>query len=619
MSGRTPIGDYGLIGDTRTAALVAPDGSIDWWCVPRFDDPPLFGRLVGGPEAGWFTLGPAEPVLVAGRAYRPDTVTLTTTWSVDGGELELADGFVAEVEGRFLPATVLVRRLCARGRTVRARLHLAPRFGYDRKPARRIARRAGGLVCEHGSIAVGVTSDGPTIEVDRPVDFDVHPGQPVTIVVTVAHHRPLIHVPPAVATADLTRDEAGWRAWAAGIEVTNHRDAAVRSLITLQLLTYSPSGAPVAAPTTSLPERIGGDRNWDYRYAWPRDASIGIAAFLGAGKPQEARAFLAWLLHASRLSRPRLPVLFTIDGRPGPRERVLGGWPGYAGSGPVRIGNGAAHQHQLDGYGWVLDAAWLLTDAGHRLYGETWRVAAGLADHVAATWTEADAGIWERRDDPAHHVHSKLMAWLALDRASRIASARGDRRRRRQRRWTDARDALAGDIRTRGFDTGHGAYVGAYGSAELDAAVLLPLLEFEPATNPRVVATIDAIHRRLGAGGPLLYRYPPGTDGLAGGEGAFLPCSFWLVQALARSGRPGEAAALFDELLALGGPLGLYGEEMDPSTGDHLGNYPQALTHAALVQAALALGDATLTDWMRGGQAAVAAPVPPSARHRESR
>ena len=605
MSGRVPIGAYGLIGDTRSAALVAPDGSIDWWCVPRFDNPPLFGRLVGGPEAGWFTVGPGETAAVAARAYRPDTATLITTWSVEGGELELADGLVAEIDGRFLPATVLVRRLSTRGRTVRTRLHLVPRFGYERQAARHTTRRGGALVWEHGNLAVAVTSDGPTIEVDRPVDFEVRPGEPVTIVVTVAHHRPLIVVPPAVATAELARDEAGWQAWAAGIEITEHRDVAVRSLITLQLLTYSPSGAPVAAPTTSLPERIGGDRNWDYRYAWPRDASIGIAAFLGAGKPQEARAFLAWLLHASRLSRPCLPVLFTLDGRPGPRETELPGWPGYANSRPVRIGNGAARQHQLDGYGWVVDAAWLLTHAGHALYGETWRVVAGLADQVAATRTEPDAGIWERRSAPAHHVHSKLMAWLALDRAIRIATARGDRRRSRHQRWTAARDTLAHDIRTRGFDIAHGAYTGAYGSPALDAAVLLPLLEFEPATSPRVIGTVDAIRRRLGAGGPLLYRYPPGTDGLRGSEGAFLPCSFWLVQALARTGRLGEAETLFDDLRTLGGPLGLYGEEMDPTTGEQLGNYPQALTHAALVQAALALGDTRATHQRTGDRSGV--------------
>jgi GH15 family glucan-1,4-alpha-glucosidase len=587
---RVPIGDYGLIGDTRSAALVSPAGSIDWWCVPRFDDPPLFGRLVGGDAAGWFSIGPGEPAVVTRRAYRPDTVTLTTTWAVDGGELDLVDGLVGEVSGRFLPTTVLVRRLVARGRGVRATLQVVPRFGYDRHPPARVGRRAGALVCEGGSLAVGITSDGPPVEPDRPVDVEVRPGSPLTIVLTAARRTALIIVPPDVAATQLDRDERGWRTWAAGITLDGHRDAAVRSLLTLRLLTYSPSGAPVAAPTTSLPERVGGDRNWDYRFAWPRDASIGVAAFLRAGKPREARAFLAWLLHASRLSRPDLPVLFTLDGRPGPPEAELGGWPGYAGSRPVRTGNGAVSQHQLDGYGWVVDAAWLLTAASHPLDGETWRAVASFADRVTLTWPEPDAGIWEMRAAPAHHVHSKLMGWLALDRAVRIGTARRDRRRGRLHRWARARDALAEDIRTRGFDPESGVYPAAYGSSELDAAVLvLPVIEFEPAGSAHVAATVDAIRRRLGAGGPLLYRYPPGTDGLAGGEGAFLPCSFWLVQALARTGRRDEAGEVFDELVARGSPLGLYAEEMDPDTGEQLGNFPQALTHAALVQAVLAL------------------------------
>lgn len=589
---QVPIADYGLIGDTRSAALVAPDGSIDWWCVPRFDDPPLFGRLIGGDDAGWFSIAPGEDAQMTSRAYRPDTVTLVTTWHVDGGELELVDSLVAEVEGRFLPGTLLVRRLVARGRAVRARIHIAPRFGYDRQPGRR-ARRAGALVCEAGDLAVAVTSDGPTPTADRPIDFEVDPDRPVTIALTASSRGALIIVPASVAAAEVAHDEARWRNWVAGIQTPGHREAMVRSLMTLRLLTYSPSGAPVAAPTTSLPERLGGERNWDYRYAWPRDASIGIAAFLAAGKPREARAFLAWLLHASRLARPRLPVLFTLDGRPGPPEVELDGWPGYAGSQPVRIGNGAASQHQLDGYGWVIDAAWLLTDAGHHLYGETWRAVAGFADRVAATWTEPDAGIWEQRAEPAHHVHSKLMAWLALDRATRIATARGDPHRRRTAGWTRARDALAADIRSRGFVPDERAYTAAYGTTELDAAVLiLPLLDIEPATSARVVGTVDAIRRQLSAGGQLLYRYPPGTDGLVGGEGAFLPCSLWLVQALALTARHDEAEALLDELIPLGGPLGLFGEEMDPVTGEHLGNYPQALTHAALVQAVLAIGDA---------------------------
>jgi GH15 family glucan-1,4-alpha-glucosidase len=592
---RVPIGDYGLIGDTRSAALVAPDGSIDWWCVTRFDDPPLFGRLVGGQGAGRFSIGPYEDASLVSRAYRPDTVTLTTTWRVRDGELELADSLVGEVEGHLLPATLLVRQLTARGRAVRAQLHLAPRFDHDRGPTGRTGQRAGALVCERGALAIAVTSDGPEIETDRTIEFDVRPGQPVTIALTASRRSPLIIVPPAVAAGEVGRDEAGWRAWAAGIRVIGHRDAVVRSLMTLQLLTYSPSGAPVAAPTTSLPERVGGDRNWDYRYAWPRDASIGISAFLAAGKPREARAFLAWLLHASRLTRPRLPVLFTLDGRPGPSEVELDGWPGYAGSRPVRIGNGAASQHQLDVYGWVVDAAWLLTDAGHPLYRETWRAVAAFADRVVATWKDPDAGIWEKRAAPAHHVHSKLMAWLALDRAIRIADSRHDRRRRRSQRRADARAALAQEIHTRGFDPALGSYTAAYGSKDLDAALLiLPLLEMEPASSARVAGTIDAIHHHLGAGGPLLYRYPPGSDGLRGGEGAFLPCSFWLVRALALTGRRSAAEDLLDELLELGGPLGLFAEEVDPATGDHLGNFPQALTHAALVQAVFALDQISL-------------------------
>jgi GH15 family glucan-1,4-alpha-glucosidase len=587
---RVPVGDYGLIGDTRSAALVAPDGSIDWWCVTRFDDPPLFGRLVGGDEAGHFTIGPDEAAELVGRAYRPDTVTLTTTWSVDGGELELADGLVAEVEGHFLPGTVLVRQLTAKGRAIRAQIALAPRFGYDRQPSRRTRHRAGALVCERGDLAIAVTSDGPELETDRVIEFEVPPGRPVTIVLTAARRSALIIVPPSVGVAAMARDEAGWSAWAADIEAPSRRDAVVRSLLTLQLLTFSPSGAPVAAPTTSLPEQIGGSRNWDYRYAWPRDASIGISAFLAVGKPREARAFLGWLLHASRLTRPHLPVLFTLDGRPGPSEVELDGWPGYDGSRPVRVGNGAASQHQLDGYGWVVEAAWLLTAAGHALYGETWRAMAAFADRVAATWTEPDAGIWEQRAAPAHHVHSKLMAWLALDRATRIAAARGDRHVDRSQRWASAREALAGDIRRRGFDPAQQSYTAVYGSTELDAALLiLPLLEIEPASSARVVGTVDAIRQRLSAGGPLLHRYPPGSDGVPGAEGAFLPCSFWLVRALALTGRRDLAEALLDELLPLGGPLGLFGEEMDPATGEHLGNYPQALTHAALVQAVVAL------------------------------
>ncbi|HEV3400909.1 MAG TPA: glycoside hydrolase family 15 protein [Acidimicrobiales bacterium] len=591
--GPAPIEDYALLGDTRTAALVASDGSIDWLCIPRFDGQPLFGRLVGGPAAGIFRLGPSRPSTVVSRRYLAHSTTVETTWDGPDGRLTLTEGLVAEVSGRLLPSTLLVRRLSAEGGPVEAVVDFDPRLGETRRPPRYRYRNQV-LVCSWPATAIALhVTPSIRIEAGRPTTVTVTPAEPLTVALTVADREPLVYVDPAAAWTALGADERRWRAWSEGIDGDlPQRDAVIRSLLTLRLLTYSPSGAPVAAPTTSLPEDPGGVRNWDYRFAWPRDASIGIAAFLGAGKEEEARRFLAWLLHATRLDRPRLPVLLTLHGKHPTRERELDGWPGYARSVPVRVGNSAVDQHQLDGYGWVLDAAWVLTQAGHGLYSETWRTMARFADMVAAHWREPDAGIWEVRGSPAHYVHSKLMAWLALDRALRIAGHHRVSARRRSR-WTAEREALASDVVTRGFDRARGTFTRSYGSHDLDAALLvLPLLGMEPADSPRVRGTIEAIRRELGAGGPLLYRYRPGEDGLPGTEGAFLPCSFWLVQALAKTGRLAEAADGLEALVALGSPLGLFAEEIEPGTGRHVGNYPQALTHATLVQAALALRDA---------------------------
>lgn len=587
-----PIADYGLVGDTRTAALVSAKGSVDWLCTPAFDGEPLFGALLGGLEAGRFLVGPVQPGTLVSRRYLPGTATLETVWAAGAGQLTLTEAMIAEAAGQLLPTTLFVRRLVAERSPVRAVVEFDPRLGeLHRRPR---VRRGTVLVCDWGPEAACLGSN-PHLDLQpgSPLTVTVTPGEPLTLVLALAHNEPLIHVDPEAAWELVEADEARWRAWADDVDPgIPFREEVLRSLLTLRLLTYSPSGAPVAAPTTSLPEDPGGIRNWDYRYSWPRDASIGVGAFLLAGKPREALNFFGWLLHASRLQRPRLPSMLTLTGRQLPAERSLSGWPGYAGSAPVRTGNGAASQHQLDGYGWVLDAAWVLVKGGNKLYSETWRTMRGYADLVAARWQEPDAGIWEVRSDAAQHVHSKVMAWLAVDRALCIAATHRTGQRQ-QRRWRDARSRIAAQIREQGYNVEKNSYTRTYGSTDLDAALLvLPVVGLEEPRSSRLNGTIDAVRRELSAGFPFLYRYPPGKDGLAGKEGAFLPCSFWLVQALAAVGRTGEAAELFTALLGKGSPLGLFSEEIDPVSGLLLGNYPQALTHAALVQAALALRDA---------------------------
>ena len=587
----TPIADYGILGDTRTAALVSAGGSVDWLCAPAFDGEPLFGALVGGPEAGRFLAGPAGPATLVSRKYRENTVTLETVWAAGKGRLILTEAMIAEVAGELLPTTVLVRRLAAEGSPVRVAVLFDPRVGEQHRRPR--VRGGRDVVCDWGPLAASLATS-PHLDVvpGQLLTFDIAPGEPLTFALALAFGEPLIHVDPAAAWDLVGRDEASWRAWTEEIDsAIPYRQEVVRSLLTLRLLTYSPSGAPVAAPTTSLPEDPGGIRNWDYRYAWPRDASIGVGAFLRAGKTQEAENFLGWLLHASRLQRPHLPALLTLTGGQVPKERQLSRWPGYAGSSPVRTGNLAASQHQLDGYGWVIDAAWAFVESGRRLTSETWRAMRGFADLVAAVWEKPDAGIWEIRGDPAQHVHSKVMAWLALDRALRIAATHRLSTRRRLR-WETERARIAAELRTNGYNEAMNSYTRTYGSEDIDAALLvLPLTGLEEPGSPRLTGTIDAIRRELSAGFPLLYRYPPGQDGLPGTEGAFLPCSFWLVQGLAETSRHDEASTLFEALLEKGSPLGLFSEEMDPSSGMFLGNFPQALTHSALVQAALALRD----------------------------
>jgi GH15 family glucan-1,4-alpha-glucosidase len=592
----TRIEEYALLGDTRSAALVSPYGSVDWWCLPRFDGEPVCGRLLGKEDAGQLVVGPVQRMDVIERDYLPGAPVLRTTWSSPSGRLTLTEGMVSSVIGGLLPSTLMVRRIEAVGAPARVQVRFAPRRGW-RGDHLRLQYAEGRVIARLGGLVVAMMSDPPIrLESQETVEIDVRPSEPLTIAVTAAWREPLVLISPQRAWQELCEDAARWRAWSEDVPTdVPFRNAVQRTLLVLRLLTYSPSGAPTGAVTTSLPEEIGGIRNWDYRFTWPRDAGIGVAAFLGLGKIAEARMFFHWLLHASRLDRPRLPALFTLDGRRVPDERSLEDWPGYQESRPVRTGNAARDQHQLDGYGWLVDAMSIYAEQQGPIRGEGWRAVSQFVDHVAKRWPDPDAGIWEPRHPPAHHTHSKLMAWLALDRALRLAETHPTRQTK-MRRWRDARDALAAEVRDRGFNSDLGSYTRTYGSTDVDAALLvLPLLGIEPPDSPRVIGTIEAIRQQLSAGGPYLYRYPPGTDGLPGGEGAFLPCSFWLVQALARTGQAEEAVSVMKDLLD-SAPLGLFSEEIDPTTGRLLGNFPQALTHASLLQAVLALRHAGIHD-----------------------
>jgi GH15 family glucan-1,4-alpha-glucosidase len=588
-----PIADYLLIGDTRTGALVAPNGSIDWCCLPRFDAEPVFGSIVGGNRGGAFAIRPRGTARIIKRGYRTRSPLAETRWATGRGTVTLIDGMVADVRGRFLPENVLVRTVIAAGAPAEveidldlARRNVSAPFGDWQ-----VRRHPQGVVCTRGPLALGITSDVGRVVPGRSTTVIVNPGQPFSVVISAATNSPAYFIPPAVARVRLAVDERHWHEWldTCTVPETPFREAALRSLLTLRLLTYAPSGAPVAAPTTSLPEVIGGSRNWDYRYAWPRDGAITAVSMLKVGKRAEATTFLRWLQRTVVGRAAKLPVVCSVSGAAMPDEQIRSGWPGYAGSRPVRVGNRAQSQHQLDGYGWVVDAAHQL-DAAEPLHMGTWKMVAALADRIADEWRTPDASIWEVRGAGANFVHSKVMAWLALDRALRLAD-RHPARPRRRARWRAERAAIRADVHAKGFDPGRRVYLREYGTLELDAALLiLPSIEFDAVEPSAVERTVRAIQHELGAGDGLVYRYPPGRDGLDDGEGAFVACSFWLAQALARLGHEDEAHELIQSMLDRA-PLGLFSEEIDPSSGAFLGNFPQAISHAALVQAVLGLQD----------------------------
>ena len=577
-----------MIGDTRTAALVTRLGEIAWLCVPRFESPPIFGSLVGGPDGGRFSVSPVEEPSRTSRRYREASSVLETTWETATGAARLTEGMVADVTEGLLPELLLVRRVDGLGGRVDLEVVFDPRRDLVQPPARS-GRRAGALFVDWGSLALTLRTE-PDLDIrpGTPAFLGVEKGETVTFVVAVADRAPAVLIGAEKAWDLLARGAAWWRRWRDSLRYDGPMpEAVIRSLVTLRLLTYAPSGAPIAAPTTSLPEQLGGSRNWDYRFSWPRDASLGLRAFLGAGHLEEPRSFLRWLTIASRLSRPRVDVLYDLEGRPGIDEEERWAVPGYRGSRPVRFGNAACGQHQLDVYGWIVDAAWRLHRAGERLERDVWRAVTGWADFVCRSWREPDAGIWERRGPPAHHVHSKLMGWMALDRALGMGREY-PLRQARHRCWEMERSALADDIRRRGLDASRGVYRDRYGGPDLDAALLmLPELGWETPDAPPVGATVEAIRSELDAGGGLLFRNPQD------GEGAFLACSFWMVEAFSRLGRIDEALELFESLCARTNDVGLLAEEVDPGTGSFLGNFPQALTHSSLVSAGLSIRAAT--------------------------
>jgi GH15 family glucan-1,4-alpha-glucosidase len=591
VDGYAPIREYALVGDGRTGALIARDGSIDWLCLPNVDSPSVFARILDAERGGSFRLEPAIP-FEAERRYQPNSNVLETTFTTAEGRVRVTDAMTLTDIKRISPMRELVRKVEALSGTVPLNWLLEPRFGYGRADTR-IERRHGRWFAHAGADALmlGLCDAGDGEVRDGAVSgrIELAQGSSAILSLAAAHEEPVVIPGREDSERRLARTVSFWPQWADRADYDGSwREAVVRSILALKLLTFAPSGAIVAAPTTSLPEWIGGARNWDYRFTWLRDASWTLDAMLRLGFRDEAHAFFWWLMHATRLTQPRLQILYRIDGSDHTRERELPELHGYRGSAPVRIGNGASTQVQLDLYGAVLQAIWLYARKVGHLDGDTGKEVARIADYVANHWRDPDNGIWEVRDERTHYTQSKALCWVALDRACALADE--GKIPNRGGRWRTEADELKQFLEAESWDEERRSYVRAPDLRELDASLLtLALLGYEP-HGKRIQGTIAAVEREL-RDGPYVYRYL-GEDGLAGDEGAFLTCSFWLVDAYAHLGRLDDANALMDELVGLANDVGLYSEEIDPRTGDFLGNFPQALTHLALVNAAMSILDA---------------------------
>jgi GH15 family glucan-1,4-alpha-glucosidase len=579
------IEDYALIGDCRTAALVGRDGSIDWLCWPRFDSPACFAALLGTAGNGRWLIAPKQPAVAVTRRYRPGTLVLETGFETATGSAAVIDFMDPEHGG-------LARLVMGRAGQVGFSTELMIRFNYGASIPW-VTRLDDGTIDavagpERVVLRTPVALRGEDLKTVG--EFTVDAGECVPFVLScgTSFEEP----PPAIDPLEaLERTEAFWRRWSDRCpEVGPWTEAVKRSLITLKALTYAPSGGIVAAATTSLPERLGGVRNWDYRYCWLRDATFTLLAFMHLGYYEEARAWRDWLIRAVAGSPDQVQIMYGVGGERWLPELIVPWLPGYENSSPVRIGNAAYQQLQLDVYGELADAMLQTIKAGMVPSEHARALRPVLLDYLVNAWRQPDEGIWEVRGGPQHFVHSKVMAWVAFDRAANEVGARahGDS----GQHWREIADAIHAEVCARGFDRELNSFVQAYGSKRLDASLLLiPLVGFLPATDPRIQGTLQAIEQKLLVDGEFVLRYETdsGADGLPAGEGAFVACSFWLVHNYILQGRYAEARRLFDRLLSRCNDVGLLAEECDPRTGRMLGNFPQAFSHVGLITSALSL------------------------------
>ena len=592
-----PIAEHGVVGDLRTVALVATDGSVDWLCFPRFDSPSVFGAILDRDKGGYFRIAPDCDDYQVRQLYLPDTNVLITRFLTPTGVCEVED-FMPVSSRAHTSAQSLVRRvLCVRG-SIPLAMVCKPRFDYGRAEHETSLQDHGAVFhAPELSLALGTGTRLEQTNGGVEGRFTLRAGETSTFVLELMGEDGVLHHQTEEATRELFEQTVKfWRRWLGQSRYTGRwREMVNRSALTLKILTYRPSGALVAAATTSLPEQLGGERNWDYRYTWIRDAAFSLFALLRLGFTEEAASFMDWLTHRFRESTPGgtgpLQIMYRVDGSTDLVEEQLDHWEGYRGSAPVRIGNGAAGQLQLDIYGELIDSVYLYNKYGDPISHATWSDISRIVDWVCGNWDQADEGIWEVRGGKKDFTYSRLMSWVAVERAVRVARQRGlpaD-----LPRWRDSRDAIYRQIMERGWHEERGAFVQHYEADHLDASILLmPLVKFIAPSDPMWLSTLDAMSREL-VSDSLVYRYNTGAapDGLDGEEGTFSICTFWYVEALARAGRLDEARLVFEKMLTYANHLGLYSEEIGP-TGDQLGNYPQAFTHLALISAAHTLDKA---------------------------